>query len=479
MTLSKPHPRRPTGDEVTHGIEQVVDRGMCVGCGACAVRTSGAIPVTIGRYGVYEASLDGVDPRDVRTASRVCPFSDDARNEDELTRQRFPDLPTDSRIGAYLDVFAGRRTSERELVGSSSGGLTSLMLTELLDTGAVDGVLHVGRSSGEQLFSYRISTSSAEVESSRKSMYSATTLADVVAQIRGDGRVYAVVGVPCFIKALRLLAAEMPELDSQLRVYVGLVCGHLKSTFFAESLAWQAGVPPTELDSIDFRVKNPARSSADYDYEVGSHADPEPRTRRTKAAIDGSWAYGAFQPEACDFCDDVFAEGADIVFADAWLPQYQADWRGTNVVVARDERVRDLLVAAQRRGDILLEPLSVDDAASSQAGGFRHRRLGLAVRLADDLRRGLSVPQKRVAPDRRVVTRRRAAVIRQRRRMSRLSLRAFAIAREAGEFELYAAPMRRAILRYGLLDAAARGPLPLARALAGRARRLARRILGR
>ena len=451
---------------MTHGIEQVVQRGMCVGCGACAVRTSGAIPVTIGRFGVYEARLDGVDPAVVRDASRVCPFSDDARNEDDLARELFPGLPTDDRIGAHLDVFAGRRTSENELVASSSGGLTSLMLTELLRRGVVDGVLHVGRSaSGDQLFTYEISTTSEDVERSRKSMYSATTLADVVAEIRGDGRTYAVVGLPCFIKALRLLAHEMPGLGEQLRVYVGLVCGHLKSSFFAESLAWQAGVPPHELGRIDFRVKNPERSSGDYDYEVAARDGAEPRVRRTSSTIDGPWEYGAFQPEACNFCDDVFAESADVVFADAWLPQYKADWRGMNAVVVRDERLRELLLAARRRGEIHLEALSVDEAARSQAGGLRHRRTGLAVRLADDMRRGLSVPTKRVAPDLRVVTRRRAAVIRQRRRMSQLSLETFAIARQAGDFELYAAPMRRAIQRYRLFEAASLGLRPFARAL--------------
>ena len=466
------------GDDVTHGIEQVIERGMCVGCGACGVRSSGAVPVTIGRHGVYQASLAGVEPTVVPVVSRVCPFSDDAKNEDELGQERFPHLPTDPRLGRYLDVFAGRRTSEQELVGSSSGGLTSLMLEELLREGLVDGVLHVGRTSGDQLFDYRISTSPDEIEESRKSAYTATTLADVVAAIRGDGRSYAVVGIPCFIKALRLLAGEMPELAEQFRVYVGLVCGHLKSTFFAESLAWQAGVAPSELERIDFRVKNPGRSSVDYDYEVVPRDGGAPRVRRTSSAMDGSWGYGAFQPEACNFCDDIFAEGADVVFADAWLPKYQADWRGTNVVVVRDARLSELLRAAERRGDIVLESLSNDEAAASQAGNFRHRRTGLAVRLADDIRRGLSVPVKRVAPDARVVTRRRAAVVRQRRKMSRLSLGAFAAAREAGDFQLYVGPMQRAIRRYWLLDAASRGATPLARVLVARIVRLGGRALG-
>ncbi|WP_353814415.1 Coenzyme F420 hydrogenase/dehydrogenase, beta subunit C-terminal domain [Agromyces sp. SYSU T00266] len=463
---------------MTHGIEQVVERGMCIGCGACSVRTSGAIPVTIGRRGVYEARLDGVDQAAVRTASRVCPFSDDAKNEDVLASERFPDLPKDDRLGAHLEIVAGRRTSEQEIVGSSSGGLTSLLLEELLHAGLVDGVLHVGRSPGDSRFSYTVSTSPGEIEQNRKSMYSATTLADVVAGIRGDGRTYAVVGVPCFIKALRLLADELPDLGAQFGVYVGLVCGHLKSTFFAESLAWQAGVPPTALDRIDFRVKNSDRYAWDYDYDAVS-TDGEHHVRRSADTIDGGWGFGAFQPEACNFCDDVFAEGADVAFADAWLHKYAADWRGTNAVVIRDERVRRLLRSAAERGRVELEPLSTEDAARSQAGGFRHRRAGLSLRLADDLAAGLSVPVKRVEPDRTAVSRRRAAVLRQRRRISRLSLIAFADARKAGDYERYAEPMRRAIRRYRLLDAWSQGAKALARHVARPVVHRARRMLRR
>ena len=450
---------------MTHRIEDVVARGMCVGCGACAVRTAGAIPVTIGRYGVFQARLEGVDAEAIRDASRVCPFSDESVNEDALTQERFAGMPTDDKLGAHLEVLAGRRTSEDEVVLSSSGGLTSFVLAELLSSGTVDAVIHVGRATGEQHFDYAISTTVDELESSRKSMYTATTFAEVVTAIRGDGLSYAVVGLPCFITALRHLAREMPELGTQIAVYVGLVCGHLKSTFFAESLAWQGGIAPADLESIDFRVKQPGRPASDYDYAAVSRRDHASRVRRTRDAFDTPWGYGAFQPEACNFCDDVFAESADVAFADAWLPQYQDDWRGTNVVVVRDERVQALLRAAAERGEIELAPLSAEDAARSQAGNFRHRRTGLAVRLADDLKRGLSVPLKRVDPDRTLVTRRRAAVIRQRRRMSRLSLERFARARAADDFEVYAAPMRRAIGRYDLLDAAARGPKPLLRFL--------------
>ena len=363
---------------MTHRIEDVVARGMCVGCGACAVRTGGAIPVTIGRYGVFQARLEGVDPEAIRDAGfRVCPFSDESVNEDALTQGAIRGIadgrPARGAPSRFSPVGGPLRTSW--CWADSSGGLTSFVLAELLRSGTVDAVIHVGRAAGEQHFDYAISTTVDELEGSRKSMYTATTLADVVTAIRGDGNSYAVVGLPCFITALRHLAREMPELATQFTVYVGLVCGHLKSTYFTKkSLAWQSGIRPADLESIDFRVKQPGRPTSDYDYAAVSRTDHAPRVRRTLDAFDTPWGYGAFQPEACNFCDDVFAESADVAFAKAWLPQYQDDWRGTNVVVVRDERVRALLRAAAQRSDIELTALSAEDAARSQAGNFRHRR---------------------------------------------------------------------------------------------------------
>ena len=440
---------------MAHEIEQVVERGICIGCGACSVRTGGRIPVTIGRYGMHQADLTGVGEADRRAASRVCPMSDAARNEDDLSTERYPNLPLDPRTGPYREVIAGRLFDDSALLDSSSGGLTSFLLRELLRRGDVDGVIHVGRDGDESLFRYRISTSIAELEASKKSAYYSTTFAGVVDKVKGDGRRYAVVGVPCFIKALRLLASEVPEYENQFALYVGLVCGHLKSQFFAESLGWQAGVAPQDLARMDFRRKNPSRSSGDYDYEATDTAGRS-RVKATAGTIDGNWGYGAFQPEGCNFCDDVFAESADVAFADAWIPKYVSDWRGTNIVLIRSELVSRIFAEARERGEITVDESSVNDAVQSQAGNFRHRRDGLQVRLADDIADSLSVPRKRVEPGYPVPPS-RVALLRQRRSMSRLSLETFAAAKAAGDFRVYAKPMRKAIAVYNRLSPAPLG----------------------
>lgn len=452
---------------MAHGIEETIARGICIGCGACSVATGGAVRVTLSRHRLYQADIRMASDEQVRTASRVCPFSDEAVDEDQLGAPALPPGALhDRRTGSYTSVFAGRVADDDYLLGSSSGGLTSWTLQELLQNGDVDGVVHVGRTPGEELFGYRISTTIDQLRDDRKSRYYATTLRDVMEEVRdGDLRV-ALVGVPCFIKAARLLARETPEIASSIAYYVGLVCGHLKSQFFAESMAWQTGVSPERLSDVDFRVKNPGRSASSYDFSATDHSG-DTHIRATASLAGGSWGHGAFQPEACNFCDDIFAETADIVFGDAWLPEYKEEWRGTNVVVSRNARLDEILAAGADSNALVLDTLTIGAAAQTQDGNFRHRRQGLAVRLADDLEAGLSVPRKRVQPDSRAVLPRRRRLIRQRRMMSRKSIEWFSDAKTAGSLTKFTSPFGAEIKRYNRIS---RGN-PLRRT-ASRAKRL-------
>ncbi|MBN0974530.1 MULTISPECIES: Coenzyme F420 hydrogenase/dehydrogenase, beta subunit C-terminal domain [unclassified Gordonia (in: high G+C Gram-positive bacteria)] len=433
-----------------HNIENVVDRQMCVGCGACSVATGGAIPISISTRQSYEADITGVNSEDRSAASAVCPFSDDSKNEDELAEQLFsPDLASHSLLGKYSDVFAGRLSDDASLLESSSGGLTSWVASRLVELGHVDGVVHMGPSGQDGLlFKYQVSYSGDAVRGKRKSMYYSASFAEVVESIRGDGKKYAFVGVPCFVRAIRLLGDQDSSLADQVAFCLGLVCGHLKSFGFAESLAWQAGVSPDELAAVDFRVKDESSTASRYRFGARRYSDSEFVTMPTAQLTGGSWGHGFFQLNACNYCDDIFAETADVVFGDAWIPAFSDDWRGTNVVVSRNDVIDKVLQDGVSDGSIDRYEISAADAAKSQAGNFRHRRVGLSLRLKDDVERGLSVPVKRVAPGGIDVSPARARVIRTRRLLSLASQEAFVEAKERGSLDYFLREMKPLLRSY-------------------------------
>lgn len=358
--------------------------------------------------------------------ARTCPFSATALNEDQLAEALYPAAPKrDGRIGRYVAAYVGWAEADGYRAAGSSGGLVSWAAAALLQAGLVDAVAHVAPDEGaERLFRYRISRSMEEVRGAAKSRYYPIELSGVLQEIRAVPGRYAVIGVPCFIKAVRLACREDPLLRARVAFTIGLFCGHMKSARMAESHAWQMGLRARDIASIDFRAKDPSRPANWYVTRIGLREGGE-RRRDWWRMADGDWGAGFFQASACDACDDVVAETADMSFGDAWLEPYSSDGRGTNVVVVRTPELVTLFERAAAAKALKLEPVDADFVASTQAAGFRHRREGLSLRLGH----WPKAPPKRVPPSSHGLPARRRAVYAMRRTIARWSHRMFWLAR--------------------------------------------------
>jgi coenzyme F420-reducing hydrogenase beta subunit len=327
-----------------------------------------------------------------------CPFSPAAPNEDQIALARFPGAPIrDDRIGRFESAYVGHALEDPFRRNGSSGGLTSWVAAELLRTGAVDGVAHVTPTDAASgcHFAYRISRSLDELSEGAKSRYYPVELSQVLHEIRATPGRYAIVGIPCFIKAIHLLRRLDPVVGERVTHALGLFCGHMKSAAMVESFAWQLGTELRRVKAIDYRIKDDRRPANWY----RAHLDVENAQSVEEDwwhLADGDWGAGFFQNPACNWCDDVVAETADIAFGDAWVEPYSSDGRGTNVVIVRSKELKSMIEAARADGRLSLEPVDAEFIVRTQAAGLRHRRDGLAYRLT--WRKGRLAPAKRVMP---------------------------------------------------------------------------------
>lgn len=444
---------------------EMVKAGLCTGCGAC-VAALGDGRAALEWAG--DGQLKPAGPRawmNRRTAefSRICPFSPQARDETRIARDRFGDAPNaDPLIGRYREAWVGYASEPGYRDRGSSGGMVSWVAAELLRVGLVDAVAHVAPSRDGRLFRYVLSRGIDDLNRGAKSRYYPVEMSQVLADIaRAPGR-YAVIGVPCFIKAVQLLRANNPVFMERIPFTLGLVCGHMKSRHLAESFAWQMGADPDEMESFEFRLKDASRPANWYTAQVVAR-DGAVRQRDWWHLAGGDWGSGFFQNAACDFCDDVVAETADVSFGDAWAEPFSSDGRGTNVVVVRSATVSGLLRRAIAEGRVHLESVDAEFVRRTQAAGFRQRREGLAYRLR--LRRGGGVhPVKRVASGLVGLPLRRRLIYRCRRAISRWSGPVFVAARRLHSQRLFLSWAGLVIAVYDGLTYS-RGPL--------------RRILGR
>jgi coenzyme F420-reducing hydrogenase beta subunit len=351
--------------------------------------------------GQYEPFVSG--SAHANELQRVCPFSNQATDETTIARRLFgAHAVWHDQIGYHLNCYAGFVKEGKFRARGSSGGLGKWIGYELMRRGLVDAIVQVAAdptaSGGEVLYRYSITRDTEATKHASRSVYYPVEFSEVVREMKEVKGRYVVVGVPCFIKALRLLSERDDVLAERLSYCVGLVCGHLKSSFYAEMLAWQEGIGPGELEGVDFRKKYPGAAANEKGMEFV-------RTENGEVIKSGDivqkyfgtrYAVGFFKYNACDYCDDVVAETADIVVGDAWLPEYKSDGAGTNLLIVRNKELLGLVEEGMEEGRLALLPITADRAAQSQAGGFRHRRDGLAYRLHLKDKAGEWRPTKRV-----------------------------------------------------------------------------------
>lgn len=439
-------------DYINELKKTVIDNGYCIGCGACSFASKGLFEVKKNSNGLLEAivSNNQLGQIDYNVTS-VCPFYNKDYNEDVIGKEYYMNIDNikhNNYIGYNLINYAGYVRQGDFRRKGSSGGFGTWIASKLLEEGMVDKIIHVKSSSNSDLlFEYKISSNLKETQEGSKSRYYPVEMSKVLDYVVNNDYNYLFVGVPCFIKAIRQLQNQYPILKERIKYTLGLACGHLKSDFFAKSMAWELGIHPNDLEQIDFRVKNEEKFANNYSIKVSGKFNGEKVSIEslTKELFVSNWGHGLFKYKACDYCDDVLAETADVTIGDAWLPEYSKDFLGTNIVTIRSESINNLFI--KYKDEIHIDKITSEQVFQSQAGGFRHRREGLSYRLYLLDNSGLWRPLKRVNPDSRI-SRNRKKIYEKRIELAEKSFVAYKNAIENNDFGTMPKKLRTLILEY-------------------------------
>ncbi|AMC01365.1 coenzyme F420-reducing hydrogenase subunit beta [Aerococcus viridans] len=358
-------------------------------------------------YGLYEEKILDPSKKLSATAEFVSPNFNTEFNESIVSSELYKKqkgIHFDERIGFYNSLLIGHVNEGdfREL--ASSGGMGTWIFKELFDNNLIDYVIHVKRNVSSQnkiLFKYDISYNLEEIKAGAKTKYYPVEFSEVIKQVKEIPGRYAIVGIPSFIYAIRLLAKQDKTIADRIKYTVGLICGHQKSSKFAESMAWQVGIKPGNLIDIDFRYKLLDKPANRYGIKMtGLINGKESTIIKANSELYGqNWGWGLFKPVASNFTDDVFNETADIVLGDAWLPEYTTDSKGTNIVIVRNDKIRTLIETAMSEGRLIMDRVDKEKIFESQLSHYRHTHDELAYRLFEADRAGEWRPKKRVKPN--------------------------------------------------------------------------------
>jgi len=431
-------------------VTQTVARGLCIGCGVCA----GVCPVNNLRMAwnqddLYAPQDAGHCLANCRLCTQVCPFLDHEETIDSLAQARFAaveEIRHTPETGYYHSCFAGAVCDETERRQSVSGGLASWLLARVLADGQATRIICVTPTPDpDRLFAYTMLDTPEAVKAARGSAYYPVEISEALRTVQHDEGRYVIIGLPCVLKAVRLAMHVLPRLRERIVLLVGLVCGKTRSKGFAELLLRASGSVPERITSFQFRVKAAEASPALSYFSVNG-------TVRSLPAADyaRTWVSGQLTPRACQFCDDIFAEVADVVLMDAWIPPYLQDARGTNIALIRSASVQSYFAAGEADGLLTLVPLDIAQVIASQRGVIQVKRAQLACRLWLADREAQPRPRTRLTPQSPTWLQHLRLV--EQETVRRQSFAALRRQRETGErgITCYEREMRRALRRWHL-----------------------------
>lgn len=436
----------------SQSLKKIVDGGFCVGCGACAYQNKSKM--NLNDYGEYkpDISIDKpINDSSSYDSDAVCPFLRPDLNEDVIGKEHFGDHAVhDTHIGYNISSYAAYAKQDDFREGGTSGGMGTWIGVELLRRGLIDGVIHAKTADpndeGGAFFKYDISRSDVAIKEGAKTRYHVLEISKVMAEVREQPGRYLFIGVPCFCKAVRRLQKIDPVINQRIAFVVSLVCGHYKSVNWTRSLAWGAGVHPNELSAFQYRTKAPDIPARAYVFRATDRFGKITQ-KDSSEVVGGKFNSGAMMLNACNYCDDVVGETADLTIGDAWLPKYDVNRGGTNLLIVRNLVVQKVLLEAMHLDFIHLEPISSREAKESQSGGFRQRREGLSYRLQKAKNEGRWTPKKRVAPGSITLSRTRRRIYDERVRCAAMSRDLFKAALDQNNYKYYERKMGKAFKR--------------------------------
>lgn len=332
----------------------------------------------------------------------VCPFNpfpkEEIKTENEIAELFLPTATNlNTKIGKYNNIYAGYSNEFR--LSSSSGGVGTYICAKLLEKNIVDHVFSIKESKiSGTYYEYAVSSSTADLLVASKTRYFPVTLATVFTDINNlEGKV-AIVGVGCFIKAIRLAQHTDASLKEKIPFLIGIICGGVKSRFFTEYLASKMHIEAGNIHKPQFRKKDIFSTANDYSFSCSDN-DGQEKSIKMKTVGD-MWGTGLFKANACDFCDDVTTELADISLGDAWLAPFDKDGKGTNVIVTRSEVADQLIKDGIKSKNLVIDFLPLENFLASQQGSFNHRHLGMPARIKIARLDKQLVPPKRYEEER-------------------------------------------------------------------------------
>lgn len=331
-------------------INEVVQRQLCSGCGACASVEPDCFRMgdvlELGRRPFRKDTA----VEETGEALDVCPG---ASLEHTFDRSD-PDLVAGlaDGWGPVYEVWEGHACAHDIRFAGSSGGAATAIALFCLERDGMGGVLHTGaREDRPYLNETVLSTNREMLLTNTGSRYAPASPCDSLHLIEQAEGSSVFIGKPCDVAAVQRARQLRPDLDSKIGLTIAFFCAGTPATRGVLELLKKVGVKdPESVTKLRFRGNGwPGMWTVIW-------IDASGVEQQVQLTYQESWGFlQAYRQWRCYICPDHTGEFADISVGDPWYRDVQPGEAGKSLIVARTRRGRDVLHAAAQAGFISLE----------------------------------------------------------------------------------------------------------------------------
>jgi coenzyme F420 hydrogenase subunit beta len=339
-------------------IADVVEWGLCIGCGICySICEREAIRL----QNFYEHGIRPIVDRekcsDVCSCLSFCPgYTVDARlllnNNDKHKKY-------DIAFGPVLEIWEGYATDDEIRFAASSGGALTALSLYCLEQEKMGFVLHTEMDPGKPWENRSTqSRNRSELVSKAGSRYAPSSPCDQLELIQKSDKPCIFIGKPCDAAAVFMARRQLPMLDKNLGLVLTFFCAGAPSTNATLNMLAKLEIAPEQVNNIRYRGNGwPGGFFVSYDKDA----------KNKFITYRDSWhemqKYRSFR---CHLCPDGLGQIADISCGDAWHKYADDGDSGRSIILVRTERGRTLLHRAIEAGYLQLQKIERSDVIAAQ-----------------------------------------------------------------------------------------------------------------
>jgi coenzyme F420 hydrogenase subunit beta len=363
-------------------LRDVIDQGLCLGCGTCVAACPSVLKMSINKNGEYTPFIEKKSCTMCGLCYKVCPghfipidrVGVFASDKDTATQK--------SLLGPFIGTYIAFSADLNMRNSSTSGGIVSSILTFMLKKKLVEGALVAEIEKKTWKSKAIIATTSNEIYASRLSKYVVIPTNSLLHEIEEVEGKIAFVGLPCQIHGLENLSYYTPsKIDPKIALRIGLFCGSNLRT-----------------NALGFLLKKIGINDYDAIKEIQYRGGKYPGGFLVKM-IDGKsffikkyyfdllrFLYGL---PRCTLCPDLTNELADISVGDAFLIDQN---KPIGTLIVRTKKGESTIRAAVDAGYIRIYKISPSQIIQSNLALFLSKKKGIHVRMDIRERRGFKNP---------------------------------------------------------------------------------------